>query len=718
MRTKIKQASGAVLVLVAICLALMVGIIGLAVDLNIALSAATEQQQLANSLASGALAAYLESAAGGASINEQLDTAARRAEEIVNLEQNRPFYQDLLGNAALEPQLCLRWSAALCDRSFDSLKPSNPDAYAGTIIPGNWYQELPPPSYPCGCGTCACPGGKYPCFVPNDNQSCPNQGANAFQIELRQSSASSIRTVFLKLLGFQNMRTSAFSTAAVVPRRLAVLIDLSPSVTGETHLQDPTDLTISRLPAFKLDPSISCIGDLPSINPCSSSFGTGCGGIVHSDDFSSIEGQFGRMWQYATATARGSNPSVPTVHYWDDYKCYEVQDDGDEDGISGAAHYLVDTFQDPMAGYYGPEPLSTIFRSIYESLELMEETAQPGDGIILMGLDRTLLRNRVIPASESGSYRLAPISVGNADYDRIKAITHVDPNQAPATYADDLRLRISNHTMFPRVSPVSNSNRRSGIWTNLKYAMWEGLRALVNDSSAGYADLEMVVFSDFLANCTVSYWEDDPAHCGATDLLPNEGCCFDDYDRIIHGVVSYLVRDFFFPTRRVHFNPIFFGGLAGPHTVLLDDGKGNCLWDEEDIRRETGWPLHYTNGGGGANCPPSSPSAPCYWPNRHFESAVNTGGVWGVIRPCCPGTDGNCVSDNSVIDSLNQHCRDDGSGTKYSPVSGVTAYTDASGRLRCDPHGRTPLEQMRDYMRQIMGTNPIRLVGPSQKITD
>lgn len=705
-----KERGGA-LVFLAVCIAVVAGLIGLAVDLNLALSSSTEHQQLANAVASSALKAYLEGMQERDQSGNPLSEAAlsarimSRAEEIAGAPQNRMFYEGLLSDSSVEPALCLRTSERpACDLSFSTVSHVDSAAAVGSVFPGTWHYEKPDGSDPCA--------NDYPCF----NAAPLNGRYNAFQVELSQSIAAPLQLMFLRLLGFEHVRTAAVSTAAVIPRQIVILLDLSNSVVADTH---PADVARA---AYKLADGYDCSRALCNAGACP--------GIARSDDPNSMDYWLSEMYRQMPDIR---NTDDPRAHFKQDYTCLRVQDDGPEDG-SAPSYYLIDTYQNPARGHFGPEPLTSILRSINQALTIMEQSAQAGDGVALMGFDRTLLHNRRIPERGSPDL-LAPIKTGDQRYELIKAITDVERQNDP--YAGDLarsnlQVRVGDHVIFPRVNLFQTNRANSGIWTNLKYAAWTARQTLL-DSSNSYADREVVAFSDFLANCSTSPWEDDPPHCEAPGLAANAGCCANDYSRIVAGgEVTYLVRDFF-KKQKVHFNPVVFGSAVAPHTVVLYDGQGNCLWDEEIVRRQE-WPYSYTNPSSG-HCPPEAGQPPCYFPNKNFGAARDTGGVWGVIRPCCR-VDGQC---SDVTEDLNQYCR----STEAHRLTGYPVcrrtqdpshcdlwepakdgqnqwnnpYVDDEGRILCDPWGREALAQMRDYMLDVMGTNPIRLVGPSRRIT-
>ncbi|MBX7137791.1 MAG: hypothetical protein K1X83_07385 [Oligoflexia bacterium] len=727
------QERGSVMILVAICLGLLIGIIGLAIDLNITLGGSTDQQQLANSLASGALEAYLASAstdpAAPISQTERINLAVQRATEIASLPQNAPIYRSLLSDPNAGINLCLKTNpSAVCA-----------DSDQGVIMPGYWYTK-DDPTRPCGADD-----DNYPCFVPGDGSTSDLTG---FRVQISQSKDSPIRALFSRVLGVESLSSSATSTAAVIPRQLVISLDLSSSIESATH-KHSGGYDEKRYSAYKLSPGYHCnpSNHTVSPDPCDAAM-SACPGIAHS----SIQ-HYDISWKNMPGSLY--NPSNPnpyphrasaTVHYKDDYQCWSVDNDG-----TGPAEYLIDLYQNLNPGpgdafYQGPEPLSTILKSISKALETMKARRNAGDRVQVSFFDTSVFRFRELPYMEASpaSFSLAKIDDSDPDYQTIQKITNLSLD------SNILEERISRHAIFPRIDPATrlavkrvcdNSGCTDpvypvgGVYTNLPYAVTRAKEALIRNGNT-YARRNVVMFSDFIANC---------------DGDSSDPFCINDWGFVVDmilGVVDHAVGNGY-ADNQIAFNPIMVGDYVAPHTTLPMDGRGKCLWDENAVRVLAGGtrvggnanPHGYVNPINGNNqLNASPPDSYFYIPSYFYDGARSSGGAWGVIRPCCKDASGQCADVRARLDLAcgvfdhkmlttgdpenrcvptadGQHCQA-GYASKFryggelhdAGLDDVSAHLDNNARLICDPYGRTQAQQMEDYMTRIMGSNSIILV--------
>jgi len=727
---------GAVLVLLALCIIVVAGIIGLAIDLNIGLSGSTDQQQLSNSLASAAMDAYLSTDSSLAQ-SDRLSATRQRVSEIFDRSQNKAIYQSALANP--------NEAASLCLNSGQSGSCSGTDQ--GSITPGYWHVVAPPGSDPCN--------GSYPCFVQGDGSA---GDFTAFSVQLKQSDDSPIKTTFLRLFGIESMRTQATGTSAVVPRQIVLSVDLSSSVASTTHKLNGIAVSERRAAAYKLVNGITCRADhTVSSDPCTwpGSSVNSCKGIL-----ASAAEPFDYMWAKTLPAPDATHPrSDITKHFKSDYTCWHVNDDG-----NGPSNYLIDTFRNLNPGpnevfYEGPQPLTSILNSINTALTVLERRRNAGDKIQLSFFDTTFFQFREIPYMQPSPqpFSLAPIKVGNADYDEIKALTEPlasDPTQREM----QLAKRLTEHAIFPRINPLNTEAYRDevthvlgdaqdgGVFTNLVGAIRRSANALIRGGNV-YARRNVALFSDFIPNC---YENTDPLWCS------------NDWRTAQDGILSGLdLVGHLYAQNKIGFNPIMNGEYVRPHTTVPLDGNGHCIWDEDKIRLVVGPPLinGYFNPHGYVNaygpyCPDGQPpSGGCdsfnadppntyyYYPNYFYSGALDTGGAWGVIRPCCKDANGNCGQDQRTPSGpLEQYCHNidrdlssspndpnygcptnasghcqEGYAARYrwndnSEIPGIEQMLDTQGRLICDPQGRTESQQMTDYMTKILGSNSIVLV--------
>jgi hypothetical protein len=386
---------------------------------------------------------------------------------------------------------------------------------------------------------------------------------------------------------------------------------------------------------------------------------------------------------------------------------------------------------------------------------VLESRRNAGDRVQLSFFDTKVLVRREIPFlpdNTSLPFSLARVSNTDPNYVAIRNILHNPPDAA------GLVERISRRAIFPRVDPLISPAVRTdynvdppvyaqdqvgGVFTNIHLAASRAANSLFRNGSV-YARRNVVMFSDFIANCSLDGWCSNDGKTAGDMIL---GVWFQTIGRNYPGKIA--------------FNPIITGDYVQPHTTLPLSGTGTgCLWDPNKIRMLVPGPINengnanmdgYVNNYGwgcpGATCDDfdaNPPDSHYYYPNYMYGAARDTGGEWGVIRPCCMHN-GACTDVRSILDTgctqlepelLNNTfesgygCKKNAAGTHCVPGFAFSKnwiddpdnsghpipYLDQQGRLICDPQGRTPAKQMADYMTTIMGSNSIVLVE-SNRIT-
>lgn len=194
---------GVVLVLVIAFVSVLMLFCAMLVGLGMMTAGRSRLQNAANLAALGSLENFY--------VNGRVTgTAATRATEIV--QANRiPGVVNVLGTL-----------------SDDS---SSPGA-SGSITFGEWYKRDPDgigPSDPCS--------GSYPCFVKAADPTDPatNARINSVEVALNTQSVNPLVAPFMSLIGPGKYDFTASATATVVERCTGFLIDVSRSVTSESH---------------------------------------------------------------------------------------------------------------------------------------------------------------------------------------------------------------------------------------------------------------------------------------------------------------------------------------------------------------------------------------------------------------------------------------------------------------------------------------------------
>lgn len=213
------------IILVAVMLFMLMGLIVLVIGLGAIGTNKTRLQNAANSGALSALEAYINSA--DPVYQTRADAALLRTNQILSLNK-MPGTADPLGDL--------------------DLANSGGAEEGGFLEFGMWYAKDPDPSTP----TTPC-GGVFPCFEPDHNYSqSPPPNINAARVFVKNQSANPLVIKLAGLIGRSNFFLSSNSTAALAPRCVAYLMDVSGSSKYETH---PPGTTITLNPCnFPGDP--------------------------------------------------------------------------------------------------------------------------------------------------------------------------------------------------------------------------------------------------------------------------------------------------------------------------------------------------------------------------------------------------------------------------------------------------------------------------------
>ncbi len=708
--------SGAILILTAIILVVVVSFAALAVDLTAAASKAQRSRQYVKLAALAALEEYNDTEGTHA---QKMSAALERANEISEVNVVLNFAGEATPNEVSE------------------------GSGSAVLEAGQWYYAALPLSDPCS--------GTYPCFVEGADSSSP---PNAFRIA--GNLHESYNPIFAQAAwgNSSSININVAATASVVPRHACFLVDLSPSMTRETHELGGQGTEFAFL--------------LEADNP-------GLSSTRHDVDWDNL-GAF---------PVRGGASTVINEHYQDDYELRTTLSDlnfqDSEDNFANAEiysehhydpatdpfyavnnglSYRIDTFRDLI--YSGPEPLRTVFEGLKRAVEIFKARSVAGDKVCLIFYDQTLSWTRIVKLTD--------------DYDYLEKFLDWDELSDPTKGFE----RAVQHGLFPA--------RRSN--TNMTLAVAEAMKQFAAEKNVAVPSSDfMVLIGDGKTNCRdcpqlnedieqndddsvdiYDAWkifacEDSGAICASYCYVgaPNESSCragfggslpsscpppaadcadadlngdgdinyeditqwFNDKDAAegcyskgcsstpVHYWYSVnelkdYVEDLVYPSL-TPMHVILIGQNVVPHSVDVPstEDPGKCLSDSEARSQDlplvkpiaTEWDCSsgecsgtYTEDGSSTTI--SHSDFQLAWQSSFYQVnsdmydiAVMTGGIWGPIRPQGP----SCSPSSSA------------------PACGAAEGT-VDGRRVLDPYCRTTVQQIRDYMIEIIGQNPYTIV--------
>lgn len=542
---------------------------------------------------------------------------------------------------------------------------SIPEESAGLIF-GRWTRE-------------GCTNGEEFCFSPGSSS---NQRPNATKII--GILEGKITQVFSRAaFGFVPKGVTVTATASVVPRQGCFLVDVSPSIVFDTHPKwvsaPPPTPTSTPTPAptpapvcgaghyyaFSMDGYNGSALDgaqysknrmvhdwLRNVNPVRDNSSTTACNSTHAQETELCPGApFHCYSDYAQKATLSDDDYGAKAEYAEYHPHPSMYPAGDR------KWFRVDGYQ-----LSKPEPLSSVLSGIRSGLTEFRKRRVEGDKACLIFYDQRLEWPRIVELSGGN----------NSDWDYL--INFVDNSSSASLISDtsavDTTLsppgleRTIRHGLFPKV----------GSYTNSQIAIAEALRQFdVEKNEAGIPVSNFItLISDGLNNCSAS-----------------SGGCDNSVERHLESMAELenLAASALVP-QRVPLHVLLIGGGVMPNTA-------RCISDSE---YRVGYGKdHFLLGGyvaGGPNGQIVDPdlnypypssyvsqlsgpflSGPYYHANYEwYRIAAMTRGIWGPIRA---GYGGGCV---------------DG-----SPNFG-------------DPEGRSVGEQIRDYMKEIVGENPYTVV--------
>lgn len=571
------------------------------------------------------------------------------------------------------------------------------DGKSGVIIPGRWWSQEPTETcavYTDGSPTCPCLDGAWhgACFEevdPSDSE------ISAFQVDLKTPDESPLSLLFAKAggAGAESIGLNARAVGSLTPRRGMFLVDLSKSVVAETHLAKALNVADPGnqrgFVGYELDTSSSSCPFDGANNVCPNDFSCA---LLHTEEDDTYNNFFASPPAFARSLddVRGAITGPPTRHFKEDYRCYSVDYLDKSTATEQNIHreFLVDVNWQNTSNtsdyYIGPQPLTSILGGIHTAFTLFEQRSVRSDLAGVLGYDRS---------SNIDIRTLEPSIPGSTDFTDMKSMFDIS-NPGDLT-AKALRAQAM---FFPRPDndPVIGVGANN---TDIRGAIEVALNKLANENSSATAENFIVLFTDGITNCIRSNAYGalgiDGKYCQNNETV---------YNASLTEVLNYADQQLV--PRKIPIHLFMFGNDVAPHTFLTTsvDNPNVCMGELEARVRAVDY---FKTGGTLAS---ASSSTPFYSANQISNLAKKTNGFFLPIRPPCKVAGVN----RDVTATLDAACRSQGVGDSkgvYTPTAVVvTPFTDASGRLICDPKGRTQDQQITEYMEQILGDNPFSLV--------
>lgn len=439
-----------------------------------------------------------------------------------------------------------------------------------------------------------CPGGADSCFVPTTDLNDPNATVSAYQISGNFYRGFGYRLGRALGIGTSPSQTVK-ATCAVVPRHIAFAVDMSPSITRETHLLN--SVTRQQTDPLEYGRSSEFAYFLKSDNPELEAYLASQGKtLTDQTKYSSVWPWFAGTKTRAEAAASPSPPNNPappapgtpqfnTVHYIDDYVKVKTLSDADfsanralfakhhPDPFAAAdpmlpgspfrqpngLWYHVDQFTSPDGAggdrYSGPEPLTSTFFGIRQAILAFKQRAVAGDKIAIVAFDSELTWPRIFLPTDDFDYldqifnfrdgvgafgRTVPLDDANGD-----KILDAGINLADTTKPGFVQA--IRHQLFPGVT-VDGGDIKTN--TTEAVSVVSSMLKSVNSASNPSQD-SIVLITDGKANCT-------PTQCQNI---------YDSYKNAYTDLLATIQNTF--EGKNVPLHTIMLGSEVAPHTIAV-----------------------------------------------------------------------------------------------------------------------------------------------------
>lgn len=758
---------GAYLPLTAFLAIAFLALIGLMIDTNVWSSTKTRVEHLTDHAALVALERFFETSSDhGTDVGKRLEEAALRASDIAGFNISAKGF--IIDSAA----------------TLDDIRETS-GGHNGQLFPGIWHFEAPTkfgsttceykfppgsdPTQSCPCGPDTDSDGisgaddgmggvtgtawNGPCF---EELPTPSAGApiNAIRLEYTTGSsgkatASTFLKAFANLVGATSpeheMKSQSY--AAVKPRRTVFLLDLSHSMTGDTHnnaLQKP-----SNRPQIwgGYTAEISDSGSCPTATSyddwsdpvCDGTCSVGSGALANNLDRS--EALIFRCIPPSGTSYPGGHacvtppfaslfyPSLSPIpnHRRSSFACQSV---ATGDSLRPNQTFLIDEVT-------RPEPLSSALDGINGALRALQDRGVSADRAAIVGFDTQVLA----PRSTTTGGLPDPAYVDLKDSEISSFLTATDTSSITNKYS---------RFLFPRFKTTRNGTtdvvQANAAATDIFLAFEKAAELIQNDPMSTSAENSIILFSDGVTICT-------SAATAAAESLSNE--CYNDLEHFMFAMQDAFDRmGDLIAERDVHVHVFLAGDSVRPHSLLRKNNAGDGCMDDFEART-LGFNMadgSRTLSSGTVFDASVAPDLTLTWTtlnaadtldaedkfnrqwsqfpwtpaNTWYQVARATDGLWVPLRPACPSpvafqaTMKAKCADGALVtgDVISGARRGGASSTLRQPVLdsfGNQIYieaVDGLGRLTCDPEGRTKSQQVYDAIDKLMERNPYILVQP------
>ena len=344
--------------------------------------------------------------------------------------------------------------------------------------------------------------------------------------------------------------------------------------------------------------------------------------------------------------------------------------------------------------------------SINQAIAFLQSNQIPSDEISVIGFDgsagidiRTLGPFSIDVASTDpqGNSFQELIDLSNLDA--------ADPNHP--RHLQYKQSRFADHMFFPRVTTDTLD-----LTKNIPEALHRAQEILTSEGIETSHSM-VVLISDGITNCF-----EDPTVSGASTDNPKR-VCSNSYPGFLNSMdqIRTIIENEYIPNN-IKFNFIQIGQRAAPHILQrvndsnADGTLDSCL-TEDDAKREDP-PLAMQDNTFDVTPPntPESEFSKITYGEIKFTPATGiteftemTGGKYLPIRECCSqAPNGTCTD---VTQEIQDECTAS-TANHGDPIQG--SYSDARGRITCNPTQDTPRQQMQNAIREVFNIDPYLIV--------
>lgn len=654
-----------------------------------------------------------------------------------------------------------RANAVFAQNNFPFLKDivtvDSTDPESGKLVFGRWIRTAKDAMGEESCVT-------YPCFI--DYSYDNTKLINAIRFKAKASFDNLFSIPGLKVLTESDeISLESQSTATVVQRCIAFMVDMSKSVAEETHWYEPHVedenglLTVwdppenfgpaSFMPSAKYEcykGNGSTYTDEDSWPPAETKYCRSCYGNVTTNCCSGLGREYCQA-SLALSGDRAVRPSTtdgtyPYKHYMSDYQTrFTVPTDTDSKEI------FVDQYINPLQDYYGPEPFARYLRAINLSIDNLTERGSGADQAMLVSIRGDTYNPRRDAYPKDGSL--------TNNFRMLQQLTNI-MNKGAVTNASPGTLASSHPVVSPNFIdigfyPWGASDKELG-YTNIIEPMYQVARKL--DKCPASAQKVIVLATDGRHNCACPPWHWDPvAHECTTDDWSCNNSNWVFFRNANYRFTGLVAQDWPYPTLTEflkekgimlttlidsqYVNPGFYNRKYDPDEPGVMKDRHESDPDNDDIfytslndAYKAGHPIvegwnpeklidTYCTGGCSQSYEAKDPSLSVGLVSMTFAHAsIETGGVFcPLMVPCenghsyADGKDGtmhtlNCTGENGSCYDADGMVRTEVRKFFHE----MPGYWRPNQPQRCSPYAGTKYQQAFRCIMETFGLNPYILV--------